>query len=380
MITAIISEFNPITNGHEYIIKKAKESGDFVLCLQSGNFVQRGDVAILPKHLRAKMAILAGADLVIELPVQFSLSSAETFAEGAVRMLSKIPALSAIYFGSECGDISILEKQAEFFETDKFKKHLKRHLKKGDSFPLARKKACDDCGVAFSTTPNDTLGVEYIKAIKKYNLSCAYKTTKRLGAHDSSETFENFASASYIRELLFAGDYSTAEKFMPKSVFPLLQGEKLVSADSLAVISAYQGIFGKHRDEISEVSEGLHNLFFQTEVSSFEKYTECIKSKRYTHARVKRACMKNILHIRKKDVEEAKSHISFAKVLAVSKDSTKQIFALDFGKLVLIKRKEDYSLLGKKQRKILKKMNDCDLLYSILSGSSQHKMEVVEKE
>ena len=100
MITAIISEFNPFTNGHKHIIDCAKENGDFVIALMSGNFVQRGELAIINKHARAKMAIEAGVHMVLELPVQFSLSQAETFANGAVMLLSKIPTVHKIIFGS----------------------------------------------------------------------------------------------------------------------------------------------------------------------------------------------------------------------------------------------------------------------------------------
>ncbi len=378
MITAIISEFNPITNGHKHIIKHAKENGDTVLCLMSGNFVQRGEGSIFPKHERGKMAVLAGADIVCELPIHFSCSNAETFAFGAVKLLSQIPQVSRIIFGSECGDIELLKRQAEFSEDNKFKHALEKNLASGMTFASAKSKTEEMCGIDFSTSPNDVLGVEYIRAGNKLHFKGDFETIKRVGSsHDSKETSGEFASASLIRSLLLAGEIEKVKELVPAEVFEIISKLPIVDCSSLGILASFQGIFGENRDEISEVSEGLENLMFQIGFNDFTDYAMKIKSKRYTLARIKRMSLKSVLNITKEDVKFAKKHIAFLRVLAVSKDCT-NIFSENFG-LQLILRGKDAEKLSKKQRKIFNQMTKADMIYSIFSGKIQHQMEVVSK-
>lgn len=377
MITAIISEFNPITNGHKHIINQAKQSGDTVLCLMSGNFVQRGEGAILPKHARGKMAVLAGADLVCELPVHFSCSNAETFAYGAVKLLSQIPSCHRIMFGSESGDIELLSKQADFSENAQFKKTLAKKLDSGDTFAKAKAQAEKACGFDFSASPNDVLGVEYIKAGKKLGFEGKFETIKRLGSdHDSSTTQNEFASASYIRSLMIAGELEKARAFVPTEIYEILKSNSIVDCSALGVLASYQGIYGKKREEISEVSEGLENLMFQNDFYDFSDYAMNIKSKRYTLARIKRMSIKSILNITKNDIKFAKKHIAFLKVIAVKKSSV-GIFSKEFN-LKLIKRGKDAESLGNKQRKIYNQMQSADMVYSIFSKTIQTQMEVCD--
>lgn len=374
MITGIISEFNPITNGHAHIISKAKESGGFVVCVMSGNFVQRGEGAIFSKHTRARMAISAGADMVLELPVHFACSNAETFAFGAVKMLSLLGA-GKILFGSESGDIEKLKLQAGFAENEKFKKHLAKNLAKGETFAKARSDAHEKSGSDMTVLPNDILGVEYIKAGNKIGFKGQFLTIPRVGSgHDSVGENGEFASASHIRELILSGDIAKVEKLMPSGAFAILQKSEIVDSSALGIIASYQGIFGENRSDISEVTEGLENLMFQTDCGDFTDYAMKIKSKRYTFAKIKRISVKSVLNLTKSDVKFAAKNINFAKVLAVKKEST-AIFSRDC-KLKLIRRGKDIENLGKKQKTILDQMQKADMVYSIFSKGKEEKMAV----
>ena len=375
MITAIISEFNPFTNGHKHIIDCAKENGDFVIALMSGNFVQRGELAIINKHARAKMAIEAGVHMVLELPVQFSLSQAETFANGAVMLLSKIPTVHKIIFGSESGDIDFLKSQANFCESEEYKKELKKSLKMGNSFSKADY-AAKNIENDFSKKPNDILGIEYLRAIEKYSTIIQAVTIPRIGSsHDSETSDGHFASASFLREKILAGKNLECTKYMPQKAYEILHKSKIVDSSSLGILSSYASLMLKNRNEISEVSEGLENLLFQNEFIDFDSYAKKIKSKRYTLSKIKRMSIKNVLNIAKKDVKFALKNIDFLRVLAVDKKYV-GVFSTIEGPL-FIKRASDISLLSKKQRKILKKMEKADMIYSIFSGSYSQKMIVV---
>ncbi len=374
MITGIISEFNPITNGHEHIISKAKANGGFVVCVMSGNFVQRGEGAIFSKHARAKMAISAGADMVLELPVHFACSNAETFAFGAVKILSLLGA-DRILFGSESGDIEKLKLQANTRENEKFKNHLAKNLAKGDTFAKARSDAHEKIGSDMTVLPNDILGVEYIKAGNKLGYQGQFQTIPRIGSgHDSTAPNGEFASASHIRELILSGKLAKVETFMPKGAFEILQKSKIVDTSSLGLLASYQGIFGKNREEISEVTEGLENLMYQHDFENFTDYAMKIKSKRYTLAKIKRLSVKSVLNITESDVKFASKHIGFAKVLAVKKEST-AIFATPCN-LKLIRRGKDVETLSKKQKIILSQMEKADMVYSIFSKEKGEKMSV----
>lgn len=374
MITGIISEFNPITNGHAHIISTAKANGGFVVCVMSGNFVQRGECAIFSKHVRARMALSAGADMVLELPVQFSCSNAETFAFGAVKILSLLGA-DKILFGSESGDIQKLKLQADFAENEKFKKHLAKNLAKGETFAKAKSDAHEKSGSEMTVLPNDILGVEYIKAGKKLGFAGDFQTIPRVGSgHDSIVANGEFASASHIRELILSGETEKVANFMPKGAFEILKNSEIVDSSNFGLLASYQGVFGKNRSEISEVTEGLENLMFQTDFDDFTDYAMCMKSKRYTLAKIKRISVKSVLDITKSDVKFAEKHVKFAKVLAVKKEST-ALFSKE-SKLKLIRRGSDVESLSKKQKTILKKMQKADMVYSIFSKQKEEKMVV----
>ena len=210
---AIICEYNPFHNGHKYHIEQTRlqHGATHIVCVMSGNFTQRGDVALADKYARARAALMGGADLVVELPTPFALSSAEHFAMGACRIADSLGCVDMLSFGSECGDVSVLEEAAGAVEyavqTDEFFSLMR----KGASYPAALKQTVEknytSDVVQTLTEPNNTLAVEYIRALDKLGGMIKPVTVMRSGAaHDSDEGSDTVISASRLRKMLSAGE------------------------------------------------------------------------------------------------------------------------------------------------------------------------------
>ena len=236
----IIAEFNPFHNGHKYIIEKAKEltGADTAVIIMSGDFVQRGAPAICSKYLRTEMAILSGADIVFELPALFSLSCAEQFAYGAVKLLSSTLNIDHICFGSENGNISELNdfalKTEEFSETDEFKTLIASAVKEGMSYPAAFEKViADRFGFSDSSlySPNNILGIEYLRAIHKLQTRNIYSklpslcTVKREGSGYHDTGLSSYPSATSVRNAINSGDISGLSEALPPKVFELINSK-----------------------------------------------------------------------------------------------------------------------------------------------------------
>lgn len=271
MITGIICEFNPFHKGHKYLIDSVKGENDGIICVMSGNFVQRGAFAVYDKFTRAKTALENGADLVIELPCAYSLKSAEGFAKAGIRLLEKTNVVNQIAFGAECDDIAKLTAAAEKIE--ELDSEIKAELKKGISYPAARKNAVKS---DLLDTPNNILAIEYIKAA---SIPC--EAIKRIGkGHDSDdETY----SASAIRQTLLDEDICTI-KNCEKAILAKLR--TMNENDFL---------------QIEDVSEGLENRIVDAvRVSiSLDEIYDNVKTKRYTHSRIRRIILRAYLGITK---------------------------------------------------------------------------------
>ena len=234
-VLGLITEYNPFHNGHLYHLEESKKitNSDFTVVVMSGNYVQRGEPAIVDKWTRTKMALEAGADLVLELPVVYATSSAEFFAFGAISILHHSNITDCISFGSELGSIDLLSQIADFlfFESDHYKMKLKAYVSKGLAFPLARNKALisefidkkinipkEELNKILSSS-NNILAIEYLKALKLLKSPIEVFTIKRQGAsYNSTQLDSIFASATGIRNSLKNNDYSILYKTMPKNV------------------------------------------------------------------------------------------------------------------------------------------------------------------
>lgn len=290
----IIAEFNPLHTGHKRIITRAKALGDTVICIISGNFVQRGDTAIISKYQRAKFALLCGADIVAEMPVLWSMSTAQNFALAGVWQLYNL-GCDKIVFGSECGDIEALKNAADVLAGDSFFTLAAQKAKSGITFAAARELAASELGVDFSLlrNPNDNLGIEYILAAKKLNLPIEFHCIKRIGArHDSGEVSDGYVSSSFIRKELISGSIGFCERFMPREIRGIIQPENIADINRLenAILCSLRTKTADDFKCLPDISEGLENkIYFSARVATgLEELYNMIKSKRYTLARIRR--------------------------------------------------------------------------------------------
>lgn len=301
----IIAEFNPLHNGHNYIINTAKSLGaTHITVAMSGNFVQRGEPALISKFKRAEMAIKCGADLVVEIPLPYSVATANRFAFGGVNILQHF--CDNLIFGSESAELEKLLKIAAILDAKEFKEKLDKHLKNGTSFATARYNAIkeidkDACEVL--NTPNDTLGIEYIYEANKLEKNLGFYPIKRIGAdHFGTKISKHFCSASYIRE-----NIKKAKNFMPKEAFEIYKEEikngKIANIKNIetAILTTLKSLNADDFLNFIDVNEGLHNRIKKASDSALnidELYAN-IKTKRYALSRIRRIVLSVLLGIDK---------------------------------------------------------------------------------
>ena len=314
-VSAIICEYNPFHTGHKYQIDSIRENIEDVaiVCVMSGDFVQRGDVAIIDKHTRAKIAVENGADLVLQLPAFFSTQVAEIFARGGVSLINLLGCVDFLCFGSESGDI---EKLYERANTDKDKDILRQSLKAGNSF--ASSYFTSESMINMS---NDILATEYIRALQGVKSDIRPYAIKRQGANYNDKALnENFSSATAIRESLKKGDISKIESFIPsgaKNYFDIIKfDEDFFELIKYAILSKKDRL-----GEVFEIGEGLENRILSKieESKDMEDLIKNIKSKRYTYTRIRRILFNILLDIKKTDIEEIKRrnfYLPYVRVLA----------------------------------------------------------------
>lgn len=299
-LSGIIAEFNPLHTGHKFLIDAALKDGA-VVCVISGNFVQRGDTAIAEKRIRTQMALNNGADLVLELPVYYSCSTAQNFAFGGVSILDAI-GCDRLVFGSECGDTEILNRASEILNSQEFSHNLKENLQNGVTFAAAREQTAIKCGLTDNilNKPNNNLAIEYINAIKQINSKMSYETVKRMGAgHDSDEVTESFVSASLLREKLIAGDYGFCQKYISENDLKLLNKDNLSNIKKIEnmVLGILRTKSLTDLSALPDLSEGVENKLFSAikVATSLEELYNTLKVKRYTHARIRRLVISAVL-------------------------------------------------------------------------------------
>lgn len=288
-LCATIAEFNPFHNGHAHLIDSFKGNYDATVVIMSGNFVQRGAPAIFNKFSRADAAIKNGADLVIELPAVYALSSAETFASGAVKTLNASGSVDTLFFGSEEGSIGPLERVASLSmnESEDFSLALKEKLAEGMSYPKALDFVYKSLGIPESviSSPNNILGIEYIKALMKTGSLIKPATIERKGVgHDSATASDTIASASYLRTLISEGK-STLD-YMPDFAFPAPVFEQQFSPLVLyALKTATQEDFLSVCDCTGELAS---RFLSAASASSLKEVIASVKSKNFTESRIRR--------------------------------------------------------------------------------------------
>lgn len=352
-ITGVVSEYNPFHSGHEYQLKMARKlSGcDCIAVVMSGNYVQRGEPAIIDKFKRAEAAVFGGADIVIELPMPFSCQNAEMFAMAAISELKKLN-IDSISFGCENDNSKLLEKIAALQLSSKFNGYVKEEMKKGLSYPNAMSHALkfvfgDEADAVYS--PNNVLAVEYIKSAMRLNLNIEYCPVRRLGMnHNDVEASGPFHSASFIRKQIIEGSLNNLE-LTEKSIQMIekfyAEHRKYNSLNNYLDFLYYKIINTPELDKIYEVKEGLDNKMLSQvyKHDNIDDFIMSLKSKRYTYSKLRRSLLNILLDIKADDITDIMlDRNDYVKVLSFNNTGRQAIkYAKKYGTKV-INRYSDY--------------------------------------
>lgn len=312
----IICEYNPLHLGHEKQLRLIRQlGGEAIVCLMSGNYVQRGAPAIIDKSLRAQAALECGADLVLELPVTASLSSAEGFAREGVRLLGSF--CDELCFGAETADAALLDATAAALLSEAFSPALRSQLDKGLSFPAARAKALEQMGLdaGLLDTPNNILAVEYCKAIQSLGLNMKPLVIHRQGDYHGQQADAENPSATSVRQHMVTGE--VWQPLVPEAVSPLFADASLhtLAAGERAVLARLKSMTDEAFEALPYGSEGLWRKLMQASRSNarLEDIAAAVKSKRYTRTRIDRMILCAFLGLTAQDLA---SPAPYARALA----------------------------------------------------------------
>lgn len=382
-ICAVICEYNPFHEGHRRQLEVIKKTSgcDAILCLMSGNFTQRGDAALFSKFVRARHAILNGADVVLELPAAFAASPAELFAGGAVHILSSIPSISHLCFGCESGtrEDFLSAARATLSEDKTFKTLLKENMKDGTSYIRARQKTAlslnPSLDEALFTSPNNILGVEYTRAILERKSKIEILPLKRSGAGHADKTLQKeLSSSSAIRKALESPSKKAQKllkKNLPSEVYKDLSSYRPIPYKEAALCA----LLAKSPDEVlkaPDCSEGLENRLRAMAKSnpSYEAALSKVVSKRYTLSRLKRILLQNFLSISRREVRSFLEAPLYYKVLAVPLGKQGELLKeLSKGEFPLLSRKSDLNALKREALSCFEIDQRANDLYCALSGT-----------
>lgn len=338
-IVGLITEYNPFHAGHLYHMQQAREltGADYCVVLMSGSFVQRGEPAIFDKYLRTKTALLAGADLVLEIPVAFSTASAHEFAAYGVALLSAI-GVDAVVFGSECGQIEIL-KQAAYalnHESAEFQERLRKGLNAGLTYPQARAKALEmeDTWASVLSSPNNILGIEYLRAAEDLHSPMKFYTISRKGSgyHEDTLADANFPSASAIRGIIrnsLSKDKDLLDilaSHLPAVTHPAYTGAVPVFVDDFSELLNAAVLQMQATFSIADLSPELAARLAKPPYCplSFEERIQALKTRQLTYTRVSRALLHLVLGMREEDISRWKDegYALYARILGFRRQSS----------------------------------------------------------
>ena len=338
-LVVIITEYNPFHAGHLYHMQQAREltGADYCVVLMSGSFVQRGEPAIFDKYLRTKTALLAGADLVLEIPAAFSTASAHEFAAYGVALLSAI-GVDAVVFGSECGQIEIL-KQAAYalnHESAEFQERLRKGLKAGLTYPQARAKALEmeDTWASVLSSPNNILGIEYLRAAEDLHSPMEFYTISRKGSgyHEDTLADAKFPSASAIRGIIrnsLSKDKDLLDilaSHLPAVTHPAYTGAVPVFVDDFSELLNAAVLQMQATFSIADLSPELAARLAKPPYCplSFEERIQALKTRQLTYTRVSRALLHLVLGMREEDISRWKDegYALYARILGFRRQSS----------------------------------------------------------
>ena len=347
-VLGIIAEYNPFHNGHLYHLEQSKKvtNSEYTVCIMSGNYIQRGDTSLLDKWSKTQMALENGVDLVIELPTIYATSSSENFALGAIKILNKLKIVDFVSFGSENCEIDVLNNIANvlYDEPKQFSSILAHELGKGISFPKARENALlmylnnIQKYSNILNQPNNILGIEYLKALKKTKSQIIPYSIKREKVYyNSHNVVDEYASSTAIRELLKHDAYDEIRCVMPDNSYLLMkteieQGNYITSLQAFEKEILYKLRTMKTSEiaNLPDVSEGLEYSIKNAcnNCNNLLELINNIKSKRYTQTRIQRILVYCLLNITKQDMELSKKITPYIRVLGCNEKGKKMISAI----------------------------------------------------
>ena len=334
-VLGIVAEYNPFHNGHLYHLEESKKAtgANYTVAIMSGNFTQRGDTSIIDKWSKTKIALSNGIDIVIELPLLYSISSAENFADGAIKILDSLKVVDYISFGAETSNIKILDKIADvlYNEPKEYKALLAHELSKGISYPKAR----DNALMMYLnnirqlsnvvSSPNNILGIEYLKALKKFNSNILPIAIPRFSSEYNDTSFSgNIASATAIRNIIKNKGFDILQKLLPSSCYSILMDNIKVghivpdiTVFEKEIIYNLRKMSINEISELADVSEGLEFAIKNAAnyCNSIVEFLNIIKSKRYTTTRLQRILLYSLLGITKRDISLSKKCLPYIRVL-----------------------------------------------------------------
>ncbi|MBQ9141390.1 MAG: nucleotidyltransferase [Lachnospiraceae bacterium] len=393
-VCGIVAEYNPLHNGHLYHLQEAKRisGADYIIVVMGGNFMQRGTPAIMDKFERTRAALSCGADLVLELPSYYATGSAEYFATGAVSLLTKLGVVDTLCFGSECGDVEILKQIAHIIveETESYQSCLQSYLRSGNTYPAARLaailKVCPEISssITILNSPNNILGIEYIKSIIRQESSLVPITMKRCGSdyHDKRLGI-NQSSSSALREALWSGvPLSELQDQMPEAAYQILddylQNNQLLHLNDFSEIMYYKLLSEHHKgfEDYIDVSPALsdricNNLY---KFDGYEAFCDLLKTKEVTYTRISRCLYHIMLNMRKDELDLYMNELGitpYARVLGFRKDATPIFSEIDKKTQIplVTKLADAHNILSEQAYEMLLKEITINDIYSSIRAS-----------
>lgn len=379
----IICEYNPFHEGHQFHIRQVREKtgADTVVALLNGDFVQRGEPAIVDKYIRTCMALEGGADMVFELPVRYGLSSAEDFARGGILALDSLSFVDFYCFGSEGAVQEKLEQAGRYLakEPEHYKKRLGHYLREGFSYPAARERAYSDCveltgeerGQLFM--PNNTLGIEYIKAAVRLESPMKPVVIRRrgMGYHEEltgQQERRSFLSATAVRSQIWKGNFaglSEGAVDLLKKAPCFLRSEDFWKMCSFAIRDRWDRL-----EEIKDLSEELGNLFRKNwyEAVSLDDFANRCKTKNMTMARVKRCVFQTLLRIEKESCSE--ESLPYIRLLGMRRRAAENLKRVKKTKVLGRLAKDMEGMDGADRDKLMQDIKAADLYRTVAMAVS----------
>ncbi len=334
----IVCEYNPFHNGHLQHLNRTRDAGaKRIVCIMSGNFVQRGEIAVCDKFTRARFAVQNGADLVVELPAKYVLSGAGHFARGAVEVIKQTGLAGTLSFGASAS-AEMLSKAVEDLSAPYYRQAAAEYcLKQGVTFASALQRIAEEQNQNLAEIlrdPNNILAIEYLQAIKDIGVCADYHEVKREVRHDSDDVNRGICSAKKIRELIYCRSWTEVEAVVPQNVYEVLLREEeqgMLPGDKEKFSAAAMAVLcNKTADDllkVNAVNQGLENRILsciKNESDLFALY-DAVKTKRYTHARIRQILVSSILGINKASLEQPQPYI---RVLGMSQTGRAMIHEL----------------------------------------------------